>query len=349
MSQGDQDFADDLYFEHTKMSFWDHIEELRAHMWRAIMGFLVGLIVGLFVGKPMVGFIAAPVERALVEFHKERRKQIMKDLPTDERLRQLNEPRDFQLELDSEQMRTLAQALGAEKAAQDPQPLKLLAKVRPVEFFGQIAEAAEILNRPPTLSTLSATEAFIVYLKVSMYCGFVLASPWIFYQLWSFVAAGLYPHEKVLVHRTMPMSLALFLAGVALCEFVVLPVALGYLLSFNAWMNLEPDLRLSEWLTFAILFPLMFGIAFQLPLVMYALHRVGIVNVDVYRNNRRIAYFLIACSYIVIGMSPDAISMLSLIIPMFALYELGIFMCRFSPPPLLDLGAGEDEEEMVEA
>jgi sec-independent protein translocase protein TatC len=347
MSHGDQDFSEDL-FEHTKMSFWDHIEELRTHMWRAIQGFLVGLIAGLFVGRSMVGFIAAPVERALVKFHEQRREDIKKELETDEELKIKNQPRNVRLNLSGEQVRDLRTALGIEGVVKgNAEPITLQASIRPFEFFGELAQAAEILNRPPTLSTLSATEAFIVYLKVSMYCGVVMASPWIFYQLWSFIAAGLYPHEKRLVHLYMPISVVLFLAGVALCEFGVLPVALNYLLSFNAWMNLEPDLRLSEWLTFAILFPLVFGIAFQLPLVMFALHRIGIVTVDVYRRHRRIAYFAIACSYVVVGMSPDAISMLSLIVPMFALYELGIWMCHFAPRPLLDFG-GEDDEEMIE-
>lgn len=347
MSHGDQDFSEDL-FEHTKMGFWDHIEELRSCMWRAIMGFLVGLVVGLFFGQPAVEFIAAPVEKALVRFHNDRRTKVMQAVEKDPEMAG-NEPRDVKFKFKREALRDLRQALGlGDPGKEAPTELVVTATIRPYEISDAIAPSMAQLTRPPTLSTLSATEAFIVYLKVSMYCGIILTCPWIFYQLWSFVAAGLYPQEKKLIHVFLPISIALFLAGVSLCEFGVLPIALKYLLSFNDWMNLEPDLRLSEWLSFAILFPLMFGIAFQLPLLMYALHRIGIVNVSVYRNNRRIAYFLIACSYIVIGMSPDAISMLSLIIPLFALYELGILMCRFSPPPLLDL-AGEDGEDMIEA
>lgn len=348
MSHGDQDFADDLQFEHTKMSFWDHIEELRTHMWRAIAGFFIGLIFGFFVGKPMVEIIAHPVEKALARFHHDRRETLKKNMDSSEQQQEMNKPQPVEFLLSPEDGEKLFAAYGIKTTAKPDKPLPLILNLKPFDVALVTSEQIEYINQPPTLKTLSATEAFIVYLKVSMYCGLVISSPWVFYQLWSFIAAGLYAHEKKLVHVYMPVSIVLFLLGVALCEFVVLPVTLDYLLSFNAWMNLEPDLRLNEWLGFAILFPLVFGIAFQLPLVMFALHRIGIVDVEVYRRQRRIAYFLIACSYIVIGVSPDAFSMLAMIIPMFLLYELGILFCRFSPKPLLDFGEPE-EEEMVEA
>src|SRR5581483_10536370 len=128
-------------------------------------------------------------------------------------------------------------------------------EIGPLDLALATGEAQMLVNRPPTLATMSALEAFVVYFKVSIYCGIVLGSPWIFYQLWSFVAAGLYPHEKRYVHYYLPISILLFLAGVLLCEFVVLPTALEYLLCFNEWMNLEPELRLNEWLSFAIWMP----------------------------------------------------------------------------------------------
>ena len=73
--------------------------------------------------------------------------------------------------------------------------------------------------------TLSAQEAFVVYFKVSILCGIVLASPFIFYQFWAFVGAGLYPHEKRYVYSVLPASVTLFLAGVTLCQLVVHPSA----------------------------------------------------------------------------------------------------------------------------
>src|SRR5262249_39142096 len=113
-------------------------------------------------------------------------------------------------------------------------------------------KAGQQVGRRPTLRTLGPAEGMMVYIKVAMGCGVVLGSPWIFWQVWSFVAVGLYPHERRPIHVYLPFSLGLFLAGVLFCQFLVLPKAIEALLWFNDWLDYEPDLRLSEWLGFAL-------------------------------------------------------------------------------------------------
>ena len=193
----------------------------------------------------------------------------------------------------------------------------------------------------------NVTEGFMVWFKVSMYAGFVMASPWIFYQLWMFVGAGMYPHEKKYVHVFLPLSIVLFIAGVCLCQFVVLPKGIEWLLGFSEWLGVEPDLRLSEWFTFALLVPLIFGLAFQLPLVMFAMERIGFLEVETYRSKRRIAIFLIFVISSIANASPDPISMVMLAVPLCVLYEAGIILCKMWPKPELDLDV-EEIEEMVE-
>src|SRR5438132_9159115 len=150
----------------------------------------------------------------------------------------------------------------------------------------------------------------MIFFKVSIYLGLILGSPWIFWQLWSFIAAGLYPNEKKLVHVYLPFSVFLFLAGVAMCQFLVLPNSVRVVLEFGGWMGVEPELRLADWLSFALMLPLVFGIAFQTPLVMFALERVGIMTVDSYRKKRRIAWFLLAIAAIIILPTPDGLTMM---------------------------------------
>ena len=204
-------------------------------------------------------------------------------------------------------------------------------QVRPLDMFDASSEISQKVMRPPTLVALSAVEGLMVYLKVALYCAIVLSSWRIFYQLWSFVAAGLYPSEKKLVNVYLPVSVALFLVGVGVCEFLVLPRAVHYLISFNEWLDLESELRLTDWLSFAILMPLVFGAAFQTPLVMLFLEQIGIMDLEKYRSYRRIAYFALALVAVVLTPSPDAFSYLSLTIPLWVLYELGILFCRFMP------------------
>src|SRR5262249_3297276 len=131
------------------------------------------------------------------------------------------------------------------------------------------------IGRKPMLATLNVQEAFVVYFKVCLMTGFVLASPWVFYQFWPFVAAGLYPHEKRYVNLYLPCSIGLFIVGVVVCEWVVIPKAVEALLWFNEWLGMQPELRLNEWLGFAIFMPVLFGISFQTPLVMLFLQRMG--------------------------------------------------------------------------
>jgi sec-independent protein translocase protein TatC len=181
-------------------------------------------------------------------------------------------------------------------------------------------------------TALRAEEAFFVWFKVCLVTGLVLGSPWIFFEIWSFVAAGLYPHEKRLVHVYLPISLGLFIAGVVICELFVIPKALESLLWFNEWFDIRPDIRLTEWLDFALFMPLVFGLSFQTPLVMLLLNRLGIVSADTFAGHRRIAWFAMAVFAAVITPSTDALSMLFLWVPMSLLFELGIILMWMSPP-----------------
>jgi hypothetical protein len=143
-------------------------------------------------------------------------------------------------------------------------------------------------------------------------------------------AAGLYPHEKHYVHKYLPMSLGLFLGGVLLCQFAVIPQSISALLWFNDWLGFTPDLRLSEWLGFAILMPLVFGISFQTPIVMLLLERIGIMSVEGYIRGWRIAVFLLAVMAMIITPTPDAYTMILMWLPLCGLYFLGIYLCKLS-------------------
>src|SRR5690606_18567460 len=132
------------------------------------------------------------------------------------------------------------------------------------------------------VQSLGAEEAFMIWLKAALIAGIVISAPWVFWKIWEVVAAGLYPHEKHYVKVYLPFSLALFFAGAALAFFFVFEPVLGFLFSFNKSLNIDPDPRISEWLSFVLFLPLGFGISFQLPLVMLFLQRLGIIAVEQY-------------------------------------------------------------------
>ncbi len=378
------------FFSETRMTFGDHIEELRVHLWRAIAGFGVALFLSFFIGKHAVDFITAPVKQQLGEFHKRRVEKTLKELQTDPSYQKANEATGFtKVYFRRDQLLAVLQGASAEELEKYKRPLRrgnekkneessLLDRLigrsggkeqpkedeeivaendlvplwqahgEPLQETALLQHALRIVGGFDDMSTFNVMEAFMVWFKVCIVCGIVIGSPWIFWQIWMFIAAGLYPHEKRLVHVYLPVSLGLFLLGVAICEFLVIPRAIEALLWFNEWMGFKPDLRLSEWLGFAIWMPLIFGASFQTPLVMLFAAKLGVVNADTFRNKRRYAWFGMAVFAALVTPTPDALTMLFLWVPMSLLFELGIWLIQMSPsePEL-----GEDvpsSEEMIE-
>jgi sec-independent protein translocase protein TatC len=346
----DRDASDDL-FQDTRMSFGDHIEVLRQHLFRAIIWFSIAMCLSIYpLAWYVLHFIARPVEKELMVFHNERVRLAMEKLKDgDPTITEANKPRDVVLSFPAARLRELLGLPAAAEAAKEGEEpnVEFLVQIRPIQFYDALSNAERLVGRPPTLATLRIEEAFMVYFKVAIYCGIVLGSPWIFWELWMFIAAGLYPHEKKYVYIYLPFSLGLFLGGVIFCEIWVIPYAVHYLLGFNRWIgDAEPDLRLNEWLSFAIMAPLVFGAAFQTPLVMLFLHKLGIVDVTVYRKQRRLAYFILALVAAFLAAAPDAFNMMMLAIPLWGLYELGILLCHYQPRQEFDADEPDSEERV---
>jgi sec-independent protein translocase protein TatC len=292
----------------TRMSFGDHLMELRSRMIKSIYGLLTGFILCLFIGKHILAFIAAPLLMAL-------------------------------------------DASGLE----------------------------------PQLYAVSVPEGFLVYVKVSMFSGIFISSPWIFYQLWGFVAAGLYPHERRYVNVFMPFSASLFVLGGIFFMLVVAPISFNFFITFcNKWSmpadsynnaiyrrlipaaqedgsadspagQISPDkdagptadgketgsppqarplikpwFTLQSYVSLVIVLALAFGAAFQMPLAVFFLGRLGLVKVKVFRDIRKYVLLGIVI-FAALVTPPDVFSQIALSIPMYFLYELGILLLRFWP------------------
>jgi len=200
-----------------------------------------------------------------------------------------------------------------------------LRSARPVTITVPVWEKVDV-----RVQTLNAHEGFMIWIKAAFIGGIILSSPWIFYQIWQFIAAGLYPHERKYVYIYLPFSLFLFFGGAAMAFFVVMEPVLDFLFSYNRMMEIDPDPRISEWLGFVMFLPLGFGIAFQLPLVMLMLQRIGMFTIEAYLAKWRVAVLII---FIVsMFLTPaDPLSMLMLAGPLTILYFFGIALCRFMP------------------
>lgn len=201
-------------------------------------------------------------------------------------------------------------------------------------FFGQ--QIIEVLKGPyvkvmeefglkPDLAVLDWTSSFTTYLKVSLICGLVVAAPWIFYQLWMFVSAGLYPRERRYVLFAVPFSAGLFVCGAAFFLFVMAPYVLRFLLGFTAWLGLTPVITLQSHIGFMTGMMLIFAVAFQTPLLVLLLVKIGAVPLKTFNKYRKhviVAILIIAA----IVTPPDPFSQIALALPLWLLYELGILL-----------------------
>jgi len=175
------------------------------------------------------------------------------------------------------------------------------------------------------LIVLTPTEPFVTVFKTSLVVGLVISSPWVLYQVWLFVAAGLYRHERRVVNIFVPFSAALFIAGTLFAYKIVLKYGLRFLLGFGGLTETiaTPTIRLSSAISFVMTMAVVMGAVFQLPLVMMILARVGIVKVESYTKHWRYAVvgiFLLSA----ILTPPDVFTQVMMAGPMIALYWIGV-------------------------
>ncbi|MEX0613273.1 MAG: twin-arginine translocase subunit TatC, partial [Pirellulales bacterium] len=285
-------------FESSKMTFGEHLEELRRALFKAVLALSVGFLVALLFSDRVIDYIQTPLRAALKEHYGRVATQDERRYLEQRRAEGLPVPAN----IDEAVKHYAEQGLVAEERYVDRRQLLESLKSWLPETFnlpdlpqGDVADPPQRdeliplrlyhdLDRDSRLQLigLGAQEPFVVYMKAAFLVGAILASPFVFYFIWQFVAAGLYQHERRYVHIFLPFSIGLFLAGVALAFFVVFRYVLRFLLWFYELTGIDPDLRISDWLSFVLILPLGFGVSFQLPLVMLFLERIGVFTVASY-------------------------------------------------------------------
>ncbi len=189
--------------------------------------------------------------------------------------------------------------------------------------------AAPLVAHLPKGATLIATSVispFMVPLKIMLMTAFLLALPVVLYQVWAFVAPGLYSHEKKLVLPLVVSSTVLFLLGVAFCYFFVFGQVFKFIQGFAPKsITAAPDIE--AYLTFVLTMFLAFGLTFEVPVAVVVLARLGVVSIEKLKAFR--AYFVVLAFIVAaIVTPPDVVSQLALAIPMCLLYELGIWAAQ---------------------
>lgn len=203
-------------------------------------------------------------------------------------------------------------------------------------FLGLVYWAPDIFNlfSRPLIQALpknghmivtDVTGSFFVPMKVTLLAAFLIALPWVLYQIWRFVAPGLYAHEKRMIMPLVVSSYILFLCGVAFAYFLVFPTVFKVMAHYNAPLGAEMSTDIDKYLSFAMTTFLAFGITFEVPVVVMVLVRFGIVSLE---KLRQVRPYVVVGAFIIAAIvtPPDVMSQLLLAVPLWLLYELGLIL-----------------------
>lgn len=184
----------------------------------------------------------------------------------------------------------------------------------------------DYFTRPlPQVYFMAPTEAFMVRIKMSLIVGALAALPILFYQAWMFIGPGLLGREISIIVPIIIISTIIFLLGAGFCFFIVIPVAVKFLLGYGT-AQLQPLISIDSYTGFAGMMILAFGLIFELPVVTFVLGRMGVVGYKTLARWRRYALVLILVASAILTPTPDAISQLLLAGPLYILYEVSIVL-----------------------
>jgi sec-independent protein translocase protein TatC len=217
-----------------------------------------------------------------------------------------------------------------------------------IVFLGLVYWAPDIFHlfSKPLLDALpnggrmivtDVTGSFFVPMKVTILVAFLGALPVIMYQLWAFIAPGLYKHERQLILPIVTSSYILFIAGMAFAYFLVFPTVFQFMAHYNAPLGADMATDIDKYLSFAMTTFLAFGLTFEVPVVVVVLVKLGIVRI---KKLKEIRPYIIVGAFVIAAVvtPPDVLSQLLLAVPLCLLYELGILVARFYEPKLEEVG-----------
>ncbi|MBN2490451.1 MAG: twin-arginine translocase subunit TatC [Planctomycetes bacterium] len=294
------------------MSFGEHLEELRGRILKSLAGIVLLFVAGLFFQERLIAILANPHERAM--------RQLEAGLEADDPRRYAG-PHGWRSAL-----RDVARIYDLERALR-PAPEDPAERAGFVRTHGAIRKFLE--SEELGSATLVATrypEAFLTGIKAALVLALLLGAPWTLYQLWLFVAAGLYPHERKYVRLLLPSSLLLFLTGAVFGYLVLIPFGLYFLGGWSA-VHVATMITLADYFSLFLTLTFALGVIFQLPLAMIALTLMGVATPRTFTEKRR--YFILAAFVFgAILTPPDPVTQLLMAGPMLVLYELGVVGAR---------------------
>ncbi|HTZ75569.1 MAG TPA: twin-arginine translocase subunit TatC [Candidatus Aquilonibacter sp.] len=179
---------------------------------------------------------------------------------------------------------------------------------------------------PPSLYVHAPTDAVSLWINIGVYMGVGIAMPWVLYQVWLFVAPGLYKHERRALSSFIFFGTVLFALGVAFAYFIMLPQMLDFLVHFTTEFSLQPLIEVNEYLSLILIVTVGIGVIFEMPVIVYILSMFGLVTPKFLLKNFRYAMLIITVAAAIITPTPDATTMLVFMMPMVGLYFVSVLV-----------------------
>ncbi len=341
--------------EHEK-PFLEHLEDLRICVTRVVVTLLIAFIACFAFHEYLFKVMQLPIDRVW-------ERQVSQTLPTNEK--DAPRPLDAETWESAKQIERAASALAASerdaffKALDDEEMafhVRMVALVRAVRelpedareaFIESLAldedsgeQLAALVKKSPNtnldsrgnlrmMSALKPTETFMLSVKLSFFAAIVISFPLLLMFILQFVLPGLHDNERRVLWPAMTIGFGLFLSGVLFAYYIVLPLALDFFQGWSENMGVANDWRIGEYITFATQFTLLFGLSFELPVVVMAMVKIGLLTYTTMSNTRAYAILGIFVAAAIITPTPDALTLSLMAGPMILLYEICIWLAYF--------------------
>lgn len=359
------------HVDHEK-PFLEHLEDLRIMVTRVVITLLISMIICFTFQGELMSLLRAPAEQVLHT----KQKQSMPDpklekdikVPTVEIWNEARKAEQIALGLDEAQRKTFYKNLANPDLEFHARSVSLLraAKALPEERRAEFVKnlgvddqmvrqvTALLKSNPDTdssaraevdmMSALKPTETFMLSMKLAFFAGIVLAFPLLLLFILQFVLPGLHPREKRMLWPAMIIGFGLFVGGVCFAYFLVLPKALLFFYDWSSNLGVSNEWRIGEYISFATQFTLLFGLSFELPVVVMVLVKLGVLSYESMSKTRAYAFVAIYVAAAIITPTPDIMTLNLMALPMLVLYEICIWLAWFDRKKNREAELREEEE-----
>jgi sec-independent protein translocase protein TatC len=357
--------------DHEK-PFLDHLEDLRVMVTRVVITLLVSMIACFAFQDDLMRILRAPVENVILS----KQMETMPDgeahegikVPTVETWNEAKDVERIAASLGEVQRDAFYKALAKPDMEFHARSVTLLraAKALPEaerkDFLKSLGEGEDmtrqlfaLLESDPSvepgagsstrmLSSLKPTETFMLSMKLALYAGIVVAFPLLLMFILQFVLPGLHESERKVMWPAMAVGFGLFIGGVLFAYFLVLPKALLFFYEWSGNLGVSNEWRIGEYITFATQFTLLFGLSFELPVVVMVFVKLGLLTYDTMSRTRTYAILAIYVAAALITPTPDIMTLNLMALPMLLLYEICIWLAWFDRKKAREKEAREEEE-----